>query len=173
MRRLLAYSSLTPLALAAAISPLQAQRSIDGAVTSPVATSTANNGAAADISITANGSVAVTGGAAVTIDSNNDVANAGKITINNASNATGILAQAGRTADIANTGTISILEDYTPTDTDKDGDLDGPFAQGSNRFGIRVAPGGTFTGPSPTAARSRSKAMIPPASRSTASWPGR
>ena len=146
MRRLLAYSSLTPLALAAAISPLQAQRSIDGAVTSPVATSTANNGAAADISITANGSVAVTGGAAVTIDSNNDVANAGKITINNASNATGILAQAGRTADIANTGTISILEDYTPTDTDKDGDLDGPFAQGSNRFGIRVGPGGTFAG---------------------------
>lgn len=146
MRRLLAYSSLTPLALVAAAFPAHAQRSIDNAVTTPVATSTANNGAAADVSVTANGSVTVTSGAAVTIDSDNDVANAGKININNANNATGILALPGRTGDITNSGTISVLEDYTPKDNDNDGDLDGPFAQGSNRFGIRVGPGGTFTG---------------------------
>lgn len=145
MRRLLAFTSLTPLALAAAV-PAIAQRTIDGAVTTPVATSTANNGAAADISITANGSVTVTGGTAVTVDSDNDVANAGKITINNANNATGILALPGRTGDIANTGTISVIEDYTATDADADGDLDGPFAQGSNRFGLRIAPGGAFAG---------------------------
>ena len=42
------------------------------------------------------------------------------------------------TGDITNTGTITIDETYTPTDSDNDGDLDGPFAQGSNRFGIRV-----------------------------------
>ena len=49
-------------------------------------------------------------------------------------------------ASITNTGTITIDEDYTPTDADKDGDLDGPFAQGTNRFGIHVLSGGTFTG---------------------------
>jgi len=146
MRRLLAFTSLTPLALIAMTGSAHAQRTIDGAVTSPVATASANSGAAADISITANGSVTVGSGAAVTIDSDNAVANAGKISINNASDATGILAQPGRTGDVGNTGTISVLEDYTPVDADKDGDLDGPFAQGANRFGIRVAPGGTFTG---------------------------
>src|SRR5690606_23046220 len=35
--------------------------------------------------------------------------------------------------------TITIDEPYTPTDTDKDGDLDGPFAIGSDRYGIRTA----------------------------------
>jgi hypothetical protein len=36
----------------------------------------------------------------------------------------------GRTGSVSNSGAISNLEDFTPTDTDGDGDLDGPFAQG-------------------------------------------
>ena len=60
--------------------------------------------------------------------------------------ATGILANPGFAGDISNSGTITVDENFTPTDSDNDGDLDGPFAQGNNRFGIRVAPGGTYTG---------------------------
>ena len=58
----------------------------------------------------------------------------------------GILANTNLTGDITNSGTITLDEDFTPTDTDKDGDLDGPFAQGSGRFGIHVLGGGTYTG---------------------------
>mgnify|MGYP007076400440 CR=1 FL=1 len=60
--------------------------------------------------------------------------------------ATGIFANAGTAGGITNssTGKIIIDESYTPTDIDNDGDLDGPFAVGSNRVGI--ATGGAFTG---------------------------
>ena len=87
-----------------------------------------------------------TSGAAVTIDSNNTVKNEGAIAIQGVNDAAGILANPNLTGDITNSGTITIDEDYTPTDADKDGDLDGPFAQGTNRFGIHVLCGGTYTG---------------------------
>jgi hypothetical protein len=60
------------------------------------------------------------------------------VTIGNANGAVGIAALAGTSGDIVNSGTITIDEPYTPTDSDNDGDLDGPFALGSNRFGIRT-----------------------------------
>ena len=82
----------------------------------------------------------------MTINSNDNVRNEGTIAISGASNATGILANTNLAGNITNTGTITIDEDFTPTDTDSDGDLDGPFAQGTNRFGIHVLTGGTFTG---------------------------
>ena len=53
-------------------------------------------------------------------------------------------AAAGVTGEIANSGKIIIDETYTPVDIDKDGDLDGPFAQGARRTGIRTS--GAFTG---------------------------
>ena len=99
-----------------------------------------------DIHITSTGSVKPAGGAAVTIDSNNSVKNEGTIAIQGANGATGILANTNLAGGITNSGTITIDENYTPTDTDSDGDIDGPFAQGSNRFGIHVLGGGTFTG---------------------------
>ena len=144
MRSLLACTC--PLAIIALATAVHAETTITTKVTTPVKTSTANAGAADDVKIGSAGSVVVTGGAAVTIDSNHKVANEGLIQITGANNATGILANSGVTSGITNSGKIELLEDYTPTDGDKDGDLDGPFAQGSNRFGIRVAPGGTFTG---------------------------
>ncbi|MEE4451146.1 autotransporter domain-containing protein [Novosphingobium resinovorum] len=112
-------------------------------LTSPIRTSTIKNGAADAIAITKDGSVVLTGGTAVTQDSAHAVSNAGAITITNADGATGILSTSGA-GDIVNTGTITVDETYTPTDTDKDGDLDGPFALGSGRTGIRIA--GDHTG---------------------------
>ena len=139
MRFLLASTALGTLA-AFSGPALAAETTISTAVTTPVLT----NGN--DIHITSAGSVKPTGGAAVTINTSNSVKNEGAIAIKGANGATGILANTNLTGDITNSGPITIDEDFTPTDADKDGDLDGPFAQGSDRFGIHVLGGGTYTG---------------------------
>ncbi|TXC69159.1 autotransporter outer membrane beta-barrel domain-containing protein [Sphingorhabdus soli] len=132
-RHLLATTALTVFLISGAHA-----EDITTKKTTPLSTSTVKAGGPDAISITKDGSVVLTGGTAVTIDSNNKVSNAGAITISNATGAVGIRALANTNADIVNSGTITIDESYTPTDVDKDGDLDGPFALGSNRFGIRV-----------------------------------
>ncbi|HIV79301.1 MAG TPA: autotransporter domain-containing protein [Candidatus Sphingomonas excrementigallinarum] len=138
------FASTATLALAAGTAA-SAQTVIDTKRTTPVRSATVNNGAAADISIVAAGSVVTTGsGTAVTLDSNNKLSNAGTIQTTDANDAVGIGAAAGVTGEITNTGKIIIDETYTPVDIDKDGDLDGPFARGARRTGIRTA--GAFTG---------------------------
>ena len=88
MRRLLlTTSALSPLLVAA---PALAQTSISTARTTPVVTSTVNNGAPADVTITTAGSVKVTSGTAVTLNSANSVKNDGTIQITDANDATGI-----------------------------------------------------------------------------------
>jgi hypothetical protein len=136
MRRYL----LATTALVAFSAPAQAE-TISTKTTAPIQTSTVKAGAPDAISITADGSVEVTGGNAVTMDSNHAVANGGKIVVTpggNANGGAGIVANAGTNGDITNTGTITIDEPYAPTDADNDGDLDGPFAVGSGRYGIRT-----------------------------------
>jgi hypothetical protein len=121
--------------------------------TAPLKTSTVKNGSADAINVTKDGGVTLTAGTAITQDSNHAVTNGGVLTITNANGAVGIDSLAGTSGDIVNTGTITVDEPYTPTDTDKDGDLDGPFALGSNRTGIRtqgahtgkITQGGTIT----------------------------
>jgi hypothetical protein len=129
---------------ALAIAAPAAATDITTAVNTPLKTSTVKNGTPDSITITSAGSVTVNGGNAVTMDDNHSVTNQGKVTISNANNSTGVAANAGTGGDIVNSGTITVDEPYTPTDTDKDGDLDGPFALGSNRFGIRTV--GDHTG---------------------------
>ena len=135
VRNLLCSTAITAIAMSSAT--VQA-RDITTAQTAPVATATANAGAPDAINITDKGSITVTSGTAVTMNSNHKVANAGKITITNANGSTGIAAAAGTSGDIVNSGTILLDEPYTPKDDDNDGDLDGPFAVGSDRTGIRT-----------------------------------
>ncbi len=135
---------LAGTALVALSGPLAAQTVITTARTTPVVTSSVNNGQPADVRIESAGSVTVTSGTAVTVDSNNSVTNAGNIAISNADNATGILVTGPRTANITNSGTITIDETYTATDADNDGDLDGLFAIGTGRTAIRID--GALTG---------------------------
>lgn len=124
-----------------------AETSVSTARTTPIATSTATGAAADDIKITTDGSIKPTAaGAIVTIDSNNKVTNQGTLSTTGVNDGVGVLIIGGRTGGLSNTGTISLLEDYTATDTDSDGDLDGVFAQGSNRIGVRLTNAGTFTG---------------------------
>lgn len=124
---------------------------ISTATTTPVQTATAGTGGTnADVDVTAAGSVTLTNAPAnsapVTINSNNKVTNAGTISTVNSENTVGVRILPGFNSGLSNTGTISLLEDYTRTDTDNDGDLDGPVAQGTNRIGVLVEPGGTLTG---------------------------
>jgi outer membrane autotransporter protein len=144
MKRLFVTAALAPLALASAV---HAETKITTATTAPLQTSTVANGAPDDLTIDVAGSVKPTAaGAAVTLDSNNKVKNAGAIGFNNINNATGILVLGGHSGAVSNGAGISVLEDYAPADADKDGDLDGPFAQGSGRFGIRATGAAAFTG---------------------------
>jgi hypothetical protein len=83
----------------------------------------------------------------VTLDSNGaTVTNSGAIGFANVSDATGIAVVGGLSGAVSNGAAITLLEDFTPTDTDSDGDLDGPFAQGANRFGIRLTGTAPFAG---------------------------
>lgn len=138
MRFLLATTGLGAIAAATAV-PAHAETQISTAVTTPQTTS-----ASGDLHIMSAGSVKPASGVAVTQNTNNYVINDGTIQITGADNSAGIVSNAGTSGAITNTGTITIDESFTPTDTDNDGDLDGPFAQGTNRFGIHVL--GAHTG---------------------------
>lgn len=131
-RYLLASTAVIAFAAPAAATDIATAR------TTSIKTSTVKNGTPDNVTITTAGSVVVSGGTAVTADDDHSVTNQGKIAIANANGSIGIAADADTTGDIVNSGTITVDEPYTPTDTDKDGDLDGPFALGSNRFGIRL-----------------------------------
>ncbi|WP_379481169.1 beta strand repeat-containing protein [Novosphingobium aquiterrae] len=142
MRRTL-LATTAVLALAA---PAMAETVITAKRTTTINTSTANNGAADSIRIGSAGSIEITSGTAITVDSNNAATVEGKIIVSNAPGGAGIVVNAGTSGDIvvATTGSITVDEPYTATDTDNDGDLDGPFAVGANRYGIRTL--GAHTG---------------------------
>lgn len=144
MRTLLASTCLAALTIAAAA---QAETTITDKRTATVRTSTIKAGAADDIRITSAGSVVPTiAGSAVILDSANKVVNEGTIQFTNFDNSIGIRAEAGTTGAITNAANAKIIldETYTPADADNDGDLDGPLAIGTGRFGIRTM--GAFTG---------------------------
>ena len=112
-RSLFAAAALGPIALAVAV-PAFAATSIANNRTTPVATSTANNGQPDDVTIETAGTIKLNSGAAVTIDSNNSVSNAGIIQMDDAqTGATGVLIQAGRTGNFTNTGTISVVDNFS------------------------------------------------------------
>lgn len=134
MRFLLATTGLGAIAAATAAVPALAETVISTTVTTPQTTGAAGD----DIRISTAGSVKPASGVGVTMNTNNYVKNEGAIQITGADNSAGIVANAGLTGEILNTGTITIDENFTATDSDSDGDLDGLFAQGTNRFGIHV-----------------------------------
>lgn len=138
-RYLLASTAL--FALAAGVHSARAE-DITTKKTTPLRTSTIKAGAADSINITKDGSVVLTAGTAVTMDSDHAITNAGAITVSNGS--AGILAAADTTGNITNSGTITVDEPYKPSDGDNDGDPDGPYALGSHRYGIRT--GGAHIG---------------------------
>lgn len=134
-RRKLALALSSSIAALISAAPALAATTVSGGSTA-VATSTAASGSPDDIQQT--GTLSVSSGPAITLDSNNSVTNSGTISVQNASAVTGILANGGETGSITNSGAITINESSTVTTTDSQGNVIGPFATGSNRYGIRV-----------------------------------
>ncbi len=130
--------------------PAVAQVTISTATTTPVETATAGTGATpSNVIIASGGSVTLDeqpGSTAVTVNSNNTLTNNGQVTVTDSNNAVGVRIGPGITGSYSGTGVISLTEDYTRTDTDNDGDLDGPLATGTGRVGLLLESGGAFTG---------------------------
>ena len=123
------------------------QTMITTAIATPVATATAAAGAPDNIAITSSGSIkTTTAGPLVTINSSNTVSNAGSLITVDVSDTTGVLVVGGNSGAVTNTNVITLNESATATDTNGDGNLDGPFASGSGRYGLRVTGPGTFSG---------------------------
>ncbi len=144
------------LATAVAIAPLlaatgaMAEVVISTARTTPVLTSNPNGAGPDDVRITTGGSVALVSGNAVNVDSNHDFTMDGSSTITMspaADGATAVLVNAGVTSTITIGSTIRIADDLaSDVDTDNDGDIDGAWATGTGRFGVRYAAGAPVTG---------------------------
>ncbi len=135
--------------LAVAASSTAAAQTIDNDQSTPVQTSTANNGAAGDITITENGAIAIAAGTditAVTIDSDNSLFHEGEITLDAIDGGIGVLMEGGLSGDLISSGLIELTDGYDREDTDDDDDLDGPYAIGTSRTGVLLDGGGAFTG---------------------------
>jgi hypothetical protein len=144
-----AAGPLLALAFAAAPQIVRAQTPVEitTATTTPVATATARAGAPADVSVTGAGSITLTtAGPLITLNSNNSVSVAGGLSTSGISGSTGILALGGNAGGVTLSSSISLTSPLNPPDNDNDGDADGPLADGSGRYGIRVLGPGNFTG---------------------------
>ncbi|MEI6642672.1 MAG: autotransporter outer membrane beta-barrel domain-containing protein [Novosphingobium sp.] len=139
--RLLATAA--PVALLAAASPALADTTVSTATTVPLLTS-----AAGAVTVAKDGSIKLDTGTAVTVDASKDVTvqDGGKLDMGAGDGAAGIVVQGGTTTNISNAGTIQVIETFTAPDSDKNGIPEGPIAQASGRYGIRVAPGAAVTG---------------------------
>ncbi|MGV6801106.1 MAG: autotransporter outer membrane beta-barrel domain-containing protein [bacterium] len=111
--------------------------------TVPVDTATIDGGNPGDINITDTGSILLTGGTAVTVNSNNSVTHRGTIDIDPSDGSIGILVNPDITGSLDIFG--SILLDRT--EEQETLALDGEVPDyNDNRAGIRIESGGTFTG---------------------------
>ncbi|MEW6596442.1 MAG: autotransporter outer membrane beta-barrel domain-containing protein [Pseudomonadota bacterium] len=153
-KSLIAAVALAPICLLA--SQAGATTTISGSVNAPLKTSTANNGAADDLSITGTVTATTTAPVAVTLDSNNSVTNSGTITASNTSGAgattVGILANGGFTGLVTNGGTINLGSTNTGTSSNNNGVVDAPFVPAKtgdcacNYFGIRLVGASPLVG---------------------------
>ena len=140
---LLSAAAGAPLLLLAA--PAWADTTVNSTST-PVKTSTANNGQPDNVIVGASATVSVAGPVAVTMDSSNNITNNGSVSITGQDNSTTVLLNGGNTGLLTNNGTIANNETYTRTDTNGDGVLDSAFAQGTNRYGVHLVGPGTLVG---------------------------
>ena len=138
--------ALAPLVFAASA---QAQVVISDARTTPILTSTVDGGSAGDVQVNEDGAVTLTSGVAITGDSNNAIAVdvGATITMEEASDgAAGLLLKGGYAGDLTLGGAVTITDGLEPEDEDADGDVDGAFASGSDRYGLRLAGAGVRSG---------------------------
>ncbi len=123
---------------------------ITTARTTPITTINATGSGPDDIRITTGGSLTVSSGAAVTVNSSNNftLTGSGTVTMPGAADgATAVLVNPGVTSNLSIENSIVITDSIdTYPDSDNDGDIDGPWATGTDRYGIRLAAGAPVTG---------------------------
>ncbi|KQY96644.1 autotransporter outer membrane beta-barrel domain-containing protein [Brevundimonas sp. Root1423] len=133
------------LATAVAIAPV-----ISTARTTAITTSNPAGAGPDDIRIASGGAINVSSGAAVTVDASENltVDASGAISMTAAADgATGVLVNPGLTSTLTINGSINVVDSIGAyPDTDNDGDLDGPWATGTGRYGVRYAAGAPVTG---------------------------
>ena len=154
MQRKLLVATVAAIPLLAFAHGALAETTITTALTAPVKTSDTTPDDS--VRVTNTGSIRPTvAGPVLEMDTDHSITNEGTLSTTDLNDTAGMQSTGGLTGSIVNKGTISILEDYTPTDTDPpgdeapDGDLDGPFAKAGStgRYGIRVTQGtGLLTG---------------------------
>jgi hypothetical protein len=148
-KRLVATVAVAPLLLLAG--QAMADTTISDKRTAPVATGTINSGAADNIIVAAGASVILpstaSAGPIVTVNSNNTLNNKGEIASKDVNGSIGVQINGGVTTTFTNTGQITVNDSWdqtsTANDTDKDGNIDGPFATGSGRYGVLIGSTGT------------------------------
>jgi hypothetical protein len=153
-KRLAASVAAAPLLFLAG-QAMAADVTISDKRTAPVATATINSGAPGNIIVAAGGSVIITTtDAIVTVNSDNTVVNNGEISSKDVDGSVGIQVNGGVTTSVTNNGAITVNDSYTAQDdgsgsatsTAGDGNLDGAFATGTGRYGIRISGPGAVTG---------------------------
>jgi hypothetical protein len=82
----------------------------------------------------------------VTLDSDNKVTNAGTIQFTDVNDSVGVPILGGHTGALTNSSLIQVGGTLGTTDSDGDGDVDGPFVSGSGRYAVRVTGPAAFTG---------------------------
>ena len=164
-RSILAAVSASAIVLAAAPGAVFADDEIDDERTEQQRTSDAGEGGGPDnIVITSDGRVRLdTAGPAVVMDSDNDITieNGALVEINDVDGAVGVELQGGNEGDFVHEGAITLLEDYTPSDSetddladrdgdgnedDPDGEADGEFSQDADKTGVLVSGADVFLG---------------------------
>jgi len=147
-KRLMAAAAMAPLMIG--FQAAHAQNpvfTISSNTSTPVQTATALNSGPADVVLASTATMTINDTTpAITLNSNNSVTlSGGTINANNVNGATAILVQGPFTGTVSNSGTISLGESYTASDSaNNDGLTEAPYAQGNNRIGIRVV--GPLTG---------------------------
>ncbi|MBU1384398.1 MAG: autotransporter outer membrane beta-barrel domain-containing protein [Alphaproteobacteria bacterium] len=146
------------LASAVAVAPLlaasgaMAEIVISTARTTPITTANATGTGPDSIRMASGGSIAVNTGVAVTVNSSHSFkmdAGSSITMASTADNSTAVLVNGGNTANVSIAGAISLTDNVAADadlDTDNDGDLDGPFATGTGRYGLRLAGASPLTG---------------------------
>jgi len=144
----LALRSSATIALLGALSlTAQAQVSVTEDTSEQILTSTADGGAPADVTVEAAATVTVDSDrAGIIVDSDNSLTLDGSVRADDIDGATGVELQGGNEGSYTQSGTISLVEDFTPADTDEDPFQDGAFAQGEGRTGILISGASPFRG---------------------------
>ncbi len=125
-----------------------AQVSITEDTTEQILTSTAGeDGGASDVTVDDTATITIESAqSGIILDSDNALSLDGNVTSTDIDDATGVTLEGGGDRSYIQTGSISILEDYTLSDTDDDGITDGTFAEGEGRTGILISGASPFQG---------------------------